>query len=34
MNKYGNLPIVALLVVQLAVLAGLLALVLHLFGVI
>jgi hypothetical protein len=33
-NKYGSGPLVALIVAQLAVLAGLLALVLHLFRLI
>jgi hypothetical protein len=34
MNKYGSWPLVALIVVQLALLAVLVALVLHLFGLI
>jgi hypothetical protein len=34
MNKHASWPIVALIAVQLAVLAGLLALVLRFFGVI
>jgi len=33
-NKYGSWPLVVLIVVQLALLAGLLALVLHWFGLI